>query len=92
MSTGDQTLYQQSWLHLMGPLDEILAEARTNGVALDEAEPAITRLLEEAAQQRVALESAFRDMMEQREQLSDVLDRLQRELAVAGAPLKGDII
>jgi hypothetical protein len=92
MSTGDQTFYQQSWLHLMGALDDILAEARSNGADLQPTEPDIARLLDEAAHQHSVVETAFRDFMGQREQLSHLLDRLQRELAVAGVPLKGDII
>jgi hypothetical protein len=92
MSSGDHAAYQQSWLHLMGPLDELLEQARDNGSQLEHSEPALVRLLSEAAQQRDETEAAFIAFMDHRERLAHLLDRLQRELAMAGLPLKGDII
>ena len=92
MSTGDQTGYQQSWLHLMGSLDELLEEARGNGASLEQTGPVLERLLGQAEHERAATERAFRDFMSHREQLTHTLDHLQRELAVAGLPIKGDII
>jgi hypothetical protein len=92
MDTGDHTFYQQNWLHLMGPLDALLEEARGNGSQLEQADHTLGRLLDQAEQERAAVEAAFQGFMERRERLTHMLDHIQRELAVAGLPLKGDII
>ena len=92
MSIGDQASYQQSWLHLMGSHDELLHEARVTATNIEERSPDIEELLGEVEGERAAAEAAFREFMNHREQFAHAIDRLQRELAIAGLPLKGDII
>jgi hypothetical protein len=92
MSTGDHAYYQQSWLHLMGAVDELLEEARANAGQLEPADPALVKRIAEAGRERAAAEAAFQGFMERRERLMHMLDQIQGELAVAGLPLKGDII
>ena len=91
MSTDDSFFFQQSWQHLMGSLDTMLDDARANAGTLAESSPAIAGLLARAEAQRQAAETALRELMAQRTELAATLDEVQRELAVAGVPLRGEI-
>ena len=91
MSTGDHAAYQQSWLHLMGPLDELLEQARDNGSQLQPSEPALEHLLGEATQQRDETEAAFIAFMDHRERLAHLLDRLQRREILHQEPVSEDV-
>ena len=95
MSTSDDqketVFFQNSWQHLMGPLDAILDDARRNAAALPQPNASIASLLARAEQERAAAEEALRDLERRRGDLSAILDEVQRELAVAGVPLRGEI-
>lgn len=84
------TWYIDSWQHLMGALDAVLDDARSNAAALTEPHPAIDRLLSAAAAQRAAAAAELRELDTRRSKLAGTLDELQRELAVAGVPLRGE--
>ena len=83
--------YIENWQHLMGTLDAALADARGNAALLRERSPAIDALLARAEQERAAAETILHDLADKRRQLTATLDEVQRELAVAGVPLRGEI-
>ncbi len=91
MSTDDTFFFQQSWQHLMGSLDTMLDDARANAATLTESRAAINELLARAEAQRASAEGALREFVAQRQKLAGTLDEVQRELAVAGVPLRGEI-
>ena len=91
VSTDDTLFFQQSWQHLMGSLDTMLDDARANAATLTESRPAIDELLARAEVQHQAAETALRELAAQRTKLAATLDEVQRELAVAGVPLRGEI-
>jgi hypothetical protein len=82
--------FRDSWMHLMGNVDEMLADARGNAAELDD-RSSVQVLMEQAEQQRIAAEAALYAFSEQRQALLETLDHVQRELAVAGHPLRGEI-
>jgi hypothetical protein len=85
------TWYIDSWQHLMGALDSVLDDARGNAATIPDAHGAIDALLSRAEQQRSAAEAALRELAARRRELAAILDEMQRELAVAGVPLRGEI-
>ena len=88
---ADTLFFQQSWQHLMGSLDAMLEDARANAATLTQPQAAVDELLSRAAVQREAAWVALRELVAQRNQLATTLDEMQRELAVAGVPLRGEI-
>ncbi len=85
------TWYIDNWQHLMGALDTVLDDARSNAAAIPGSHAAIDELLSKAARQRSAAEAALRELASRRQELSETLNEIQRELAVAGVPLRGEI-
>ena len=85
------TWYIDTWQHLMGSLDAVLDDARGNAATIRESHAAIEDLLGRAEQERAAAEAALHDLAAKRQRLSDTLDEMQRQLALAGVPLRGEI-
>lgn len=83
--------YVEHWQHLMGSLDAMLADARGNAAMLRESHTEIDRLLAKAEAERAAAEAALKELAERRRALAETLDEMQRELAVAGIPIRGEI-
>ncbi len=83
--------FQNSWQHLMGALDAALEDARGNAALLRERPAKIDALLARAEQERAAAETVLHELAERRRQLAATLDEVQRDLAVAGVPLRGEI-
>jgi hypothetical protein len=83
--------YVENWQHLMGALDAALEDARGNAALLRERPPEIDALLARAEQERAEAETILHDLAEKRRRLAVTLDEVQRELAVAGVPLRGEI-
>ncbi len=75
----------------MGSLEAMLEDARANAATLAQPQAAVDDLLSQAAAQREAAWLALRELVVQRNQLATTLDEIQRELAVAGVPLRGEI-
>ena len=88
---NDPLFFHQSWQHLMGALDRMLEDAQGNAATLTQPEGEIARLLARAEQERAACEEMLRELVIKREQLAATLDQVQRELAIAGVPLRGEI-
>lgn len=82
--------FRDSWMHLMGDIDALLGDVRSNAAELDRTH-AIHVLLDQAEYQRAAAEAALHHFAAQRQALLEILDQMQRELAVAGHPLRGEI-
>jgi hypothetical protein len=82
--------FRDSWMHLMGNVDELLADARGNAAELGDSS-SVRALLEQADEQRAAAEAALHVFNRQRQAMLVTLDHVQRELAVAGHPLRGEI-
>ena len=80
----------EHWTLLMGNIDALLNDIRNNASELQDQQP-IQELLRRAEQQRAATEEAFRAFDQQRMALTETLDHLQSELAVAGRPLRGEV-
>ncbi len=59
------TWYIDSWQHLMGALDDVLDDVRSNAASLRESHPGIDRLLSTAEEQRAAAEVALRELCHQ---------------------------
>ncbi len=91
LETHDNRWFIDSWQHLMGALDEMLADARGNAASLEGATGKVDELLRQAEAERSATEATLRDFEGRRHQLAVTLDALQRELAISGLPLRGDI-
>ncbi len=87
----DNRWFIDNWQHLMGALDTMLADARGNAASLEGATGKVGELLQQAETERSAAEATLRDLEGRRHQLAVTLDALQRELAVAGVPLRGEI-
>ena len=85
---SDQWL-TENWAQIMGGADELLNDVRHNAAEVQN--ETITALLRRAEQQRTATEDALRAFGDQRHGLLQTLDELQRELAVAGHPLRGEV-
>lgn len=85
---SDQWL-TENWAQIMGGADELLDDVRHNAAEVDN--ETIAALLQQAEQQRAATEEALRAFGNQRHALLQTLDDLQRELAVAGHPLRGEV-
>lgn len=83
--------YIENWQHLMGALDAALEDARGNAALLRERPAEIDALLARAEQERAAAETVLHDLAERRRQLAATLDEVQRDLAIAGVPLRGEI-
>jgi uncharacterized protein CbrC (UPF0167 family) len=86
----NDTWFRESWMHLMGDVDQLLGDVQRNAGELD-SDDSMQALIMEAEQQRSAAEAALRAFHEQRHALLQTLDRIQRDLAVAGRPLRGEI-
>ena len=80
-----------NWQHLMGPLDALLDDARRNAATLPATEPEIDALIRRAEEERAAAEATLRAFAAERARLATTLDEVQRALAVAGVPLRGEI-
>lgn len=80
----------ESWTHLMGQTDELLADIRRMLAELPQAET-LGPLLAQAEQQREAALATLHHLAAQRAALLATLDALHRELAVQGRPLRGEI-
>ena len=91
MGENDSPAFRKSWEHVMGPLDRVLDDTRANIAMLEDPHPAIGELMERAERERAAAAHIFHELIAHRETLARALDDLQRELAVAGAPLRGEI-
>ncbi len=92
MSPNDDTPgFQVGWAHIMGTLDAALDDARGNLAMLRQPDEAINGLLKHAEQQRAEAQAVFQELMTRREALAQTLDEVQRALAVAGLPLRGEI-
>ena len=87
----DTTFFKDSWQHLMGALDTVLEDIRTNAATLRHSHEDIDALLRQAEDNRAAATSALRELAQQRQELATNLDEMQRLLAVEGAPLRGEI-
>ncbi|HSH81080.1 MAG TPA: hypothetical protein VLA19_21310 [Herpetosiphonaceae bacterium] len=87
----DSLFFQQSWQHLMGALDAVLEDARGNAASLGEAHGSIDALLARAEQEREAASAALHELVARREVMAETLNEMQRQLAVAGVPLRGEI-
>lgn len=87
----DNRWFIDTWQHLMGALDNILADARGNASSLEGAADKVGQLLQQAEAERSTAEETFRTFEAHRHQLAVTLEALQRELAVAGVPLRGEI-
>jgi chromosome segregation ATPase len=91
MSTDDHLFFQNAWQHIMGSLDRVLEDARGNAASLHQSHSDIDRLLEKAEQERERADAALRELAARRREMVSALDEVQRELAVAGLPLRGEI-
>jgi hypothetical protein len=89
-SPTDRT-FQQQWQQSMGALDSILDDARANVHNLARPDASLADLLRQAEGERAAAEATLRRFAEQREQLALTLEEVQRQVAVAGVPLRGEI-
>ncbi len=87
----DNLFFHQSWQHLMGALDAVLEDARGNAASLGEAHGSIDHLLARAEQEREAASAAMHELVARREAMAETLNEMQRQLAVAGVPLRGEI-
>jgi chromosome segregation ATPase len=83
--------YIDNWQHLMGALDTVLDDARSNAATIPGSHTRIDELLSRAERQRSAAEAALRELAARRQELTETLNEVQRELAVAGVPLRGEI-
>lgn len=83
--------YIDTWQHIMGSLDAVLDDARSNAASIQQSNAAIEQLLARAAEDRAAADSALRALAEKRRDMAATLEEVQRELAVAGVPLRGEI-
>ena len=90
-SADDSAFFHQSWQHLMGSLDAVLDDARGNAATLHEVHRSIDQLMVEAEQERQAAAVALRELTVRREAMAAALNEIQRQLAVAGVPLRGEI-
>lgn len=80
-----------NWQHLIGALDDMLADVRSNAASLEDATGKVGELLQQAETERSAAEATLHTFEQHRHQLAVTLDALQRELALAGVPLRGEI-
>ncbi len=87
----DNRWFIDNWQHVMGSLDEMLNDARGNTASIEGSAGKVGELLKQAEGERAAAEAALHTFEEHRQQLATTLDALQRELAVAGVPLRGVI-
>ena len=87
----DNRWFIDNWQHLMGALDNMLADARGNAASLEGATSQVGELLQQAETERFAAEATLRQFEGHQHQVAVTLDALQRELAVAGVPLRGEI-
>ena len=83
--------YIDSWQHLMGALDTVLDDARANAATLQDTNAEIGGLLSKAEAERAAAVAALKELERRRNEMAETLDAMQRELAVAGVPLRGEI-
>ena len=81
--------FTENWGQLMSGTEELMHDVRHNAAIVKQ--PRIQQLLERAEIQRDTAEATLRALGEQRQSLLDTLDELQRELAVAGRPLQGEV-
>ena len=83
--------YIDTWQHIMGSLDAVLEDARSNAASLRQSHTDIERLLAKAERERERADAALRELAARRSEMVTALDEVQRELAVAGLPLRGEI-
>jgi hypothetical protein len=88
---NDNRWFIDSWQHLMGGLDAMMHDVRDNVGALPTPSERLGELLQEAETERTAVEHMLQDLQARRARWSTTLDALQRELAAAGLPLRGEI-
>lgn len=82
--------FTEDRVQLMGEIEALLSEARTNAATVQRAER-VQELLRQAEQQYTATEQALHVFTDQRHALLKTLQQLQVELAVAGRPVTGEI-
>lgn len=82
--------FTEDRVQLMGGIEALLGEARTNAATVQGVER-VQELLQQAEQQYAATEQALHTFTDQRHALLETLQQLQVELAVAGRPVTGEI-
>ena len=82
--------FNEDRVQLMGEIEALLGEARSNAATLQGAER-VQELLRQAEQQYTTTEQALHAFTDQRHALLETLQQLQVELAVAGRPVTGEI-
>ena len=87
----DGLFFHQSWQHLMGALDTVLEDARANAASLGETHGSLDELLSRAEREREGASAALHELVSRREAMAETLNEMQRQLAVAGVPLRGEI-
>ncbi len=80
----------ESWTHLMGHTDDLLADIRSM-VAETPNAGELEALLSRAEQQRADAMTTLQQLAAQRDALQRTLDDLQSRLAVNGRPLRGEV-
>lgn len=83
--------YIDTWQHIMGSLDSVLDDARGNAASLRQSHTDIDRLLQRAEHECEQADAALRELAARRREMVSALDEAQRELAMAGVPLRGEI-
>ncbi len=89
--SDDDMFIHTSWQHLMGALEAVLEDARGNAATIRQAHEGIDRRLAQAEEQCADAKAALRQLAAKRRELAATLEEVQRELAVAGVPLRGEI-
>jgi hypothetical protein len=80
----------ESWTHLMGHTDDLLADIRSMVAETPDA-GAIAEVLSRAEQQRADAMATLETLARQRDALQQTLDELQSQLAINGRPLRGEV-
>jgi hypothetical protein len=83
--------YLDTRQHLFGSLDAMLEDSRANVAALPAPSSELEALLSTADRERAEIETLLKDLAARHATLASVVDDIQRALAVAGAPLRGEI-
>jgi hypothetical protein len=83
--------YVDTTQHLFGSLDAMLEDSRANVAALPAPSSEIAALLNSADRERAEIETLLKDLAARHAALASIVDDIQRALAVAGVPLRGEI-
>ena len=83
--------YVDSRQYLFGSLDAMIEDSRANVAALPAPSSEIDALLNAADRERAEIETLLKELAARHATLASVVDDIQRALAVAGAPLRGEI-